>query len=96
MDLSAITPLDLILWDAGWSLVAFLLMGVDKAQARAQVDRISERTLHEVALIGGFAGIIGGGFFFHHKTSKGNFWLPVGVAVVLWIAIYLAFVSVRD
>jgi uncharacterized membrane protein YsdA (DUF1294 family) len=61
-------------------------MGIDKAVARSNWgDRISERTLWVTALIGGFVGIIVGAVAFHHKTSKGEFWPPVVIAVILWI-----------
>ena len=62
-------------------------MGEDKLQAIGQYARISERTLHEIALMGGFAGIVIGAKLFHHKTSKPSFWPPVGAAVVLWAAL---------
>jgi uncharacterized membrane protein YsdA (DUF1294 family) len=66
--------------------VGFILMGVDKALAVAGWgDRISERTFHFVAVLGGYWGIILGGVLFHHKTSKRSFWPPVGVAAILWI-----------
>jgi uncharacterized membrane protein YsdA (DUF1294 family) len=72
-------------------------MGEDKDQAVMQEElehkeRISESTLHEVALIGGFPGIIAGAKVFGHKTSKVSFWPPVGASVVLWAVLlfYLA------
>jgi uncharacterized membrane protein YsdA (DUF1294 family) len=66
--------------------IGFILMGVDKVVAIANLgDRISERTLHFVAVLGGFWGIILGGVLFHHKTSKRSFWPPVGAAAILWI-----------
>lgn len=76
----------------GWSLLGFLVMGEDKDLAKSQEGslhpkRISERTLHEVALIGGFAGVILGSKVFHHKAAKPSFSPPVGVAIVLWIVL---------
>jgi uncharacterized membrane protein YsdA (DUF1294 family) len=64
-------------------------MGEDKHQAQKQgnlvhQERISERTLHEVALIGGFIGIILGARVFNHKTSKPSFWPPVDASIVFW------------
>ena len=65
-------------------------MGEDKNQALSagspkNQDRISERTLHELALIGGFAGIIIGAEVFNHKTSKSAFWPPVGASIAFWV-----------
>ena len=65
-------------------------MGVDKLLAVMGWDRISERTLHIIALLGGFWGIIFGAFLFHHKTSKPEFWPPVLFAAALWIALFFA------
>ena len=64
-------------------------MAEDKDQAIMQREmrhneRISERTLHEVALVGGFPGIILAAKVFHHKTLKTGFWGPVAAAVFLW------------
>lgn len=74
----------LIDWVGLVSLFGFAAMGVDKLLAAGRRSRISERSLWLTALIGGFAGIIVGGFAFHHKTSKSEFWAPVLVSAVLW------------
>ncbi len=66
------------------SLFGFVAMGLDKAMAVGGSRRISERTLWLTALLGGFLGILLGGFVFHHKTSKIEFWGPVVVSAVLW------------
>jgi uncharacterized membrane protein YsdA (DUF1294 family) len=92
IDLSFLTLRNILLWIGGWSLLGFLIMGEDKDLAKSQKDsllpeRISERTLHELALIGGFAGIVLGSKVFHHKTAKPAFWPPVGAAIVLWIVL---------
>jgi uncharacterized membrane protein YsdA (DUF1294 family) len=77
---------NLLLWFLATGLIGFAAMGIDKALARSSWgDRISERSLWATALIGGFVGIIAGALTFHHKTSKGSFWPPVVVAVVLWL-----------
>jgi uncharacterized membrane protein YsdA (DUF1294 family) len=87
------SPLDLLsvrdisVWLLVIGATGFAAMGVDKAMARSnRGERISEKTLWLTALAGGFAGIIIGGLAFHHKTSKGTFWPPVILSVVLWTA----------
>ena len=70
-------------------------MGRDKdlavsQEGRRRVDRIDERTLHMVALVGCFAGIILGGEIFHHKTSKTSFWPPVIAATLIWATLLYA------
>lgn len=92
IDLAILTFRNLLLWVGGWSFVGFILMGEDKDQAMTQEhlrhkERISERTLHEAALAGGFLGIIIGAKVFHHKVSKPSFWPPVIIALVLWAAL---------
>lgn len=91
-DLSFLTLWNILLWTGAWSVIGFLLMGEDKSLARNQAEsrhphRISERTLHEVALIGGFLGIILGARIFRHKTAKLIFWWPIVVATILWLTL---------
>jgi uncharacterized membrane protein YsdA (DUF1294 family) len=69
------------------SLFGFAAMGVDKLLAVGRHSRVSERTLWLAALLGGFLGIVAGGLVFHHKTSKTEFWAPVVVSAVLWVAV---------
>jgi uncharacterized membrane protein YsdA (DUF1294 family) len=67
------------------SLFGFSAMGIDKTLAAVGGrSRISERTLWLAALLGGFLGILVGGYVFHHKTSKTEFWGPVLVSAALW------------
>ena|SRR5712691_12901260 len=65
-------------------------MGVDKLLAVIGWDRISEKTRHVIALLGGFWGIIFGAFLFRHKTSKSEFWPPVLFATALWVGLFFA------
>ncbi|HUI01077.1 MAG TPA: DUF1294 domain-containing protein [Nitrososphaerales archaeon] len=78
----------LVDWVLLLSAVGLVAMGVDKLLAMGRLSRIRERTLWIVSLLGGFLGIIVGGWLFHHKTSKTGFWVPVLVTVVLWAAIF--------
>jgi uncharacterized membrane protein YsdA (DUF1294 family) len=81
----------LLEWMGVWSLIGGLGMIVDKAFSQHGFGRISEKTFFVTALIGGFAGIIIGGLVAGHKTSKGEFWVPVGLAAVLWLAFLLLY-----
>lgn len=92
VDLSFLTLSNIILWMGAWSLIGLAVMLEDKLQAVGQHTRISERILHEVALLGGFPGIVIGAKVFHHKTSKPSFWPPVGASIILWTVVlaYLA------
>ena len=77
----------LIEWVALVSIFGFASMGVDKLLAVGRRSRVSERTLWLTALLGGFPGTFVGGLIFHHKTSKTEFWVPVVVSAVLWVAL---------
>ena len=59
------------------NILAFVLFGIDKQNARRNMWRIPEKTLILSAVIGGSAGAILGMRFFHHKTRKAKF--AVGV-----------------
>lgn len=75
----------------GMSLLCFLLYARDKAAARASRRRTPERTLHLLALLGGWPGAILAQQLLRHKSSKASFrsafWgtvaLNVGAFVVL-------------
>ena len=47
---------------------------------------MSERGLADIALAGGAAGVILGGLFFHHKTTKAYFWVTICASGLLWLA----------
>ena len=79
----------LLLWALFMSVIALIMMGADKANAKVRRSRISEKTFGVITILGGFPGIIIGGFLFHHKTSKPRFWIPVFVAMILWGTLYL-------
>ena len=63
------------------NILAFVLFGIDKQNARHNLWRIPEKTLLISALIGGSAGAILGMQFFHHKSRKPK--CAVGVPVIL-------------
>ncbi len=79
-------------WVMPTGIAGIAAMGVDKLLAVMGWDKISEKTLHIIALLGGFWGIIFGAFLFRHKTSKPEFWPPVLFAAALWVGLFLALV----
>lgn len=82
--LSVVNLPNVIAWVGFWSVIGFLTMWQDKELAKDKEYRIGERTLLEIALIGGFVGIVLGGKTFHHKTRKEGFWGIVCIAFVPW------------
>ena len=55
------------------NFAAFAAYGLDKSHAENGRRRISERTLHRLALIGGTPGAYAGRKAFRHKTRKREF-----------------------
>ena len=66
-----------------FSLVTFMLWGVDKYRARVKQWRIPERTLLILTVIGGAFGALAGMIVFRHKIRKPLFWVLVGTACIL-------------
>jgi uncharacterized membrane protein YsdA (DUF1294 family) len=79
----------LVYWISVATLIALIIMGIDKLAARFHRRRISEGALWLLAIVGGFPGIILGAQMFHHKVRKRSFWLPVAIAIVLWTIAFL-------
>jgi uncharacterized membrane protein YsdA (DUF1294 family) len=75
------------------SVVAFCAYAIDKAAARRGGRRIPERTLHLIALLGGWPGALVAQRIFRHKTIKASFqrmfWFTVvlNCAVVGWLLV---------
>ncbi len=78
------------------SVVTFVAYGWDKRQARRGGWRVKEKTLHVMALLGGWPGGWVGQRVWRHKTYKRSFrivfWLivtlhalGVGLGVILWL-----------
>lgn len=68
------------------STVAFVAYGVDKRRAGTDARRIPERTLHLLALAGGWPGAIVAQRRFRHKTQKVRFRVVFWITVVLHVA----------
>lgn len=64
--------------------ITFACYGFDKARSKGKGRRISEWTLHGLALAGGVFGGWLGMFLFRHKTQKPIFRLILLGATALW------------
>jgi uncharacterized membrane protein YsdA (DUF1294 family) len=69
------------------SIVCFLAYGLDKRQAINGGRRVSERTLHLLAFLGGWPGALLGQRHFRHKTQKVKFRIVFWIVVVLHVGI---------
>lgn len=79
------------LWVLLWSILAFVLMGVDKWKARRERWRVPEKTLFLAAALGGSPGAILGMYAFRHKTRHWYFkWgLPAILIAQLALGLWL-------
>lgn len=72
---------------AGLSVVSFAAYWIDKRRAVNGGRRIPERTLHVLALLGGWPGAILGQQQLRHKTQKLSFRLVFWLVVVLHLGV---------
>lgn len=66
----------------GLSVIAFVRYGQDKARARRNQRRISERSLLMLGLAGGWPGALLAQKMFRHKTSQRAFQMAFWATVV--------------
>ena len=74
-------------WLLGWyavaSVVTIIAYGLDKRAATTGRWRTREKTLHTLALLGGWPGALVAQRAFHHKTRKAGF------QVITWLVVLL-------
>lgn len=71
------------------NLITFFVFGYDKYLARSNRRRVSEKTLLNLAFLGGSAGAIFAQKIFRHKSKKYRytFWIILAVQFILFEAI---------
>lgn len=69
------------------NLAGFVLMGIDKHQARRHRQRIPERRLLVLAALGGSVGCILGMAVWRHKTKHPKFTLGLPAILLLQLGI---------
>lgn len=77
----------LIAWLIVMSMVTFAAYGWDKRLARRHGRRVPERTLHALALFGGWPGGGAGRAVFRHKTLHPSFTVVLALSTLLWAGI---------
>lgn len=75
------------------NVLAFLLYGMDKGNAKRNTWRIRERTLILIAFLGGGIGAYLGMMVFHHKTKHTRFRILVPLAIILHIILIFYLIS---
>ncbi|HAZ28304.1 MAG TPA: DUF1294 domain-containing protein [Candidatus Magasanikbacteria bacterium] len=63
----------------------FSFFGIDKWKSRGKGERISEKTLWILCLLGGSVGALLGMSFFRHKTKKTSFQAVLAIIIALQI-----------
>jgi uncharacterized membrane protein YsdA (DUF1294 family) len=69
------------------SVVSFLAYRLDKRRAGTNGRRVPERTLHLLAVCGGWPGALLGQRQFRHKTRKASFQIIFWALVLLNLAV---------
>ncbi len=67
----------------GTSILAFIAYDVDKSAAAHNRWRTPERTLHLIALLGGWPGALAAQWLVRHKSAKASF------QMVFWLTVLL-------
>ena len=83
----------LIVYPIAINILAFSLMGTDKANARQNKRRIPEAALFLSALAGGSLGALVGMHFFRHKTK--HWYFVAGMPLILILQLAALFWLVR-
>lgn len=68
------------------NIAAFCMYGIDKSAAIKQKQRIPNKVLLGVVVIGGSAGALAGMYMFRHKTKKWYYTMTVPVMLIIQIA----------
>ena len=76
------------------NLVGFVMMCVDKQLAIHHKNRVPEKVLFLIAIIGGSFGSIFGMYAFRHKTKHVSF--VIGMPVILIIQLVLVYFVIHN
>lgn len=74
------------------SLITFIVYAIDKPASKKSTQRTPEKTLHLLALVGGWPGAMLAQKFLRHKTQKQSFRAVFWVTVVLNVAAFMSYV----
>lgn len=80
---------NIILFFSIINALSYLIMHIDKNNARKNGQRISEASIIAIAAIGGSIGVLIGMYTLRHKTRKLRFTIGVPIILLLQIALIL-------
>lgn len=66
------------------NIVSLIIFGIDKLQAIRKKERIPEKILEMLIIIGGCFGSFLGMFLFHHKIRKIKFLIIISFSMIVW------------
>ena len=69
------------------SAASFAAYALDKRRATARGRRVPERTLHQLAMLGGWPGALFGQRYYRHKTQKVSFLVAFWAVALLHVAL---------
>ena len=69
------------------NVAAFCMYGIDKSAAIRHKQRIPNRVLIGMAVIGGSAGALAGMYTFRHKTQKKYYTITIPVVLIIQIVL---------
>jgi uncharacterized membrane protein YsdA (DUF1294 family) len=78
---------------AWMSVVTYIVYALDKNAARRRRHRVAERTLHLLALVGGWPGALIAQRLLRHKTHKRRFLALFWLTAIAHVAAVTAFVA---
>ncbi|MBQ7891320.1 MAG: DUF1294 domain-containing protein [Erysipelotrichaceae bacterium] len=76
------------------NLVGFVMMCVDKQLAIHHKNRVPERVLFLIAIIGGSFGSILGMYAFRHKTKHLSFVIGMPVILIIQLVVLYLYISI--
>lgn len=77
------------------NIITFIIYGIDKLKAIKHKQRIREKTLIFLALIGAPLGAYMGMILFHHKTKKKKFTILIPIMLITWIVILITLTNIK-
>lgn len=86
----------LLIYLAAINIIGMAIMAIDKGKAKRQSNRISEKTLFTVALVGGSIGVKLGMELFRHKTKHNKFVYGIPAIIILQLALLIYIVYKFD
>jgi uncharacterized membrane protein YsdA (DUF1294 family) len=67
------------------NIISIIIFSYDKYKAINVKQRVPERILHYLEILGGVFGIIITMYIIHHKNSKAKYYLITYIILIIWL-----------